>query len=200
MSTYNSPVDVSPYTRALSATVNNLDAAVQEAFAALPDEALIKNGTVNFGADFGTTNLYLISVVYPPPSYSDGFTVEFIPDFTNTGASSINVNLVGQVQIKTAYNGALYPGDLTAGVPVVLKYSATTNAFHLMSGQNLGHIEATAASIATNASNAATSAATATTQATTATLSADLVTGLYTQLITDGLAINPDIFAYQNFN
>lgn len=66
-------------------------------------------------------------------AYADGNIVQFKPNFTNTGAATINVNTIGAVPL-TRFNGAsLQAGDLIAGVWTTAIYNATFGAFTLVS-------------------------------------------------------------------
>ncbi len=134
MSTFNSPTDILPVTKALSSTINNLDSATAQAFSFLPDETRLTIGTVGFGVDSGTANTYVITHPQPLPiPYSDGFEISFNPLNNNTGASTVNVSSIGVKSIRAMDNTPLNAGDIRAGIPTSLRYSSTTGFFHLTS-------------------------------------------------------------------
>lgn len=161
MSTFQSPIDPLPATKALSESLNNLDAAVASAFALLPTETNIKQGTVNYAVDTGLANAYVVALPHTPSGYADGLQVDFRPLATNTGAATINVSPLGVKPIKNASGSALSPGDLTVGIPATLRYSTATGFFHV------------APNSAVSAVAAAASATTATTQADIAIIKAN---------------------------
>ena len=79
MSTYTSPTDVTAGALAKSSDLNNIDAAVAEAFALLPTNATINAGTVNFAVDTGTADVYAVALPMTATSYSDGLMVVMRP-------------------------------------------------------------------------------------------------------------------------
>ena len=183
MSTFQSPTDILPITKALSASLNNLDAATAAAFALLPDETRLKNGTDHFAVDTGAVNAFLVAMPQAPASYVDGLAITFRPLNTNTAACTINVNSLGVKSIRRIDSSALVAGDIYVGVPVPLIYSTATGFFHLPANAILSATQAAASAVAAAASavaaassesSAATSASTATTQASTATTQATL--------------------------
>lgn len=132
MSTYVPPPAIAAATLARSANVNDIPTADATAFGLLPDETIIKTGTVNFGVDTGVVNAYVVTLPYPPASYSSGLTVRFIPLYSNTAASTINVNGLGVKSVRDPTGAALAASLLTIGVPCELCYSAVTGYFHLI--------------------------------------------------------------------
>lgn len=86
---------------------------------------------VTQGADSGiAANAYVVTTPgQPTVVYADGNTVEFKPNFTNTGVSTINVNAIGAVPILRFNGSALIAGDLTANVWTTVVYNSTFNAF-----------------------------------------------------------------------
>jgi len=133
MSTYNSPSDASPLTRALSATPNNIDAACAAAFALVPDETLMKQGKVTYAVDSANLpNDYTITLAVSPGSYEDGLLISCRPLVTNSGASTINVNGLGVKSIRNIDSTELSAGAIVAGSAFVIVYSTATGYFHLL--------------------------------------------------------------------
>jgi hypothetical protein len=161
MSTYNSPIDVVPATLVRSSNTNDLDAAVANAFALLPDETLLKQGKVMYAEDTGTANTYIATLPVSPVGYVDGLALTFKADNANTGACTVNVNTLGVKAIAREDGTDLVSGDIVAGQMCTIRYSTTSGKFQL---------EGTNAS--SSASAAAASAATATSQASAASASA----------------------------
>ncbi len=133
MTTYNSPSNITPLTRARSANVNDVDDACGTSFALIPDETLMKQGKVTYAADTGTADTCLISLAVSPASYADGLEITFKPAVTNTGATTINVNSLGVKSIRNIDSTALVAGALVAGAPAKIVYSTTSGFFHLLS-------------------------------------------------------------------
>lgn len=156
MSTFTSPADQTELSLARAASVNDLDAAVAAAFALLPDETQLDQGTVTFAVDTGAANAYLVALPNTLAAYNDGVQICMRPLATNTGASTINVDSLGVKSIRGAASAVLTAGDITAGVPVILTYSTNTGFFHISPGG-----AAAAAAAAVSAAAAAVSAAAA---------------------------------------
>jgi len=158
MSTFNSPTDVTAGSLAKASDLNNLDAATATAFALLPDESDIKHGVINFAADSGAANAYIVTLTQAPSSYVDGLQVVMKPGNSNTGASTINVNSLGVKAIKTAASENPTAGDINEGVPIDLRYSSTTGYFHMIAN-SVASANAAAASAAAAAASAVSAAA-----------------------------------------
>lgn len=147
MSTYNAPPTVSAGQLAKATDVNNLNSAAAAAFTLLPTNDQINRGKVCFGVDTGVANAYLLATPKPATSYSDGSAFVFRPLYNNTGASTINVDSLGAVSIKTGSNTTPSAGDIVAGVPIEVRYSSITGCVHLMRSA-AGEVSAAAASAA----------------------------------------------------
>lgn len=182
---FTPPSDIAAVTKALSASVNDLSAAVEVMDNKLPTEAEIKRGTINFAVDTGAADAYVVDLPYVPSGYVDGLEINFRPTNTNTGASTVNVNSLGVKSLKRADGSALSAGDITVGAPVLARYSTATGYFH-MNGNSAVDATAAAASAAAasgSASSASGSAGTATTQASNAAASAVLAASIASGLI-----------------
>lgn len=114
-----------------------LDANTNAIGAAINDSSLgWMNGIPN---DTGSANNYVVTLPYGTPSgYNPGFTVTFIPTFTNTGASNINVNTLGPVPIVDVFGVALAAGLLVAGKAALIQYTGTN--FRLLNSSQSGGI------------------------------------------------------------
>lgn len=108
--------------------INNLRNETGAAFDMLPTEAHLKRGTINYAVATGSANTYAVTLPYAPAAYEDGMEIVVkIPiGATNTGASTINVNLIGAVSIARRDGSALAGGDLPAGNIVELRYNSTS--------------------------------------------------------------------------
>jgi hypothetical protein len=83
-------------------------------------------GYVNYGADSGATNSYVVTCGGTFSSYLVGMTVAFVPANSNTGGSAINVNGLGSKTILNQAGLALTPGAITGGVICVLVYNGAS--------------------------------------------------------------------------
>ena len=134
MATYTSPTDITAGSLAKSSDINNLDAATAAAFALIPTNASINAGTVNYAADTGTADVYAVTLQMTAASYSDGLVVNMKPLNSNTGACTLNVDSLGAKSIKTEANATPPAGAIVVGVPIELRYSSTTEYFHITTG------------------------------------------------------------------
>lgn len=95
---------------------------------------------VTQGVDSGVAaNAYVVATAgQPTGSYADGATVEFKPNFSNTGSSTIAVNSIAAVSILRFNGAVLVAGDLTVGIWTTLTYNAALGAFTITGpGQNV---------------------------------------------------------------
>lgn len=79
----------------------------------------------DFYNDTGAINAYSLSPVggkVAPISYFEGMRASFVPQFTNTGGSTINVNGLGIVDIQLPNGDSVGPGDINAGILLVTFY------------------------------------------------------------------------------
>lgn len=70
--------------------------------------------TLYGGVDTGIANAYILNFTANFTSYTDGIVIYWIPSRTNTGASTINVNGLGVVNILNPDGTPLYLGELVA--------------------------------------------------------------------------------------
>jgi hypothetical protein len=87
----------------------------------------------NYAVDSGAINAYIITLNPAPSSLASmvGVTITFKPLVTNTGASTINVNGFGAINIVNSDSSALIAGEIVAGNIFQLSYNGTN--FILMS-------------------------------------------------------------------
>lgn len=78
-----------------------------------------------YGIDSGAANAYVVTLVPAATAYTDGMKVSFIATNENTGASTVNVNGLGAVDIKIDAARNLYSGYIITGDIVELTYNGT---------------------------------------------------------------------------
>jgi hypothetical protein len=81
--------------------------------------------TLYGGVDTGIANAYVLNFVANFTAYADGIAIFWIPANTNTGASTINVNGLGPVNIINQDGSALYLGQLQANQFALIIYKGT---------------------------------------------------------------------------
>ena len=87
------------------------------------------------GVDSGAANAYVITTQGAPNggAYQDGQNVQFKAANSNTGASTINVNSIGVVNLLQPGGGALTSGYIAAGTWYNAIYDSSTGGFELVS-------------------------------------------------------------------
>lgn len=78
--------------------------------------------TLYGGLDTGSANAYVLNFTANFSSYTDGIVLYWIPANTNTGASTLNVNGLGIVDIVNQDGSPLTADQLTAGQAVQVMY------------------------------------------------------------------------------
>lgn len=123
-----------PGTKARSSEVNAEYNALVAAFDKLPvdDEAIIRGTPTFAGISTGSSNVYAVTMVNPRTSYQDGDEVVFIANHSNTGASTLNVDGLGPVNLVRADGNALTANDLVADIIYAVRYDETNVRFQLM--------------------------------------------------------------------
>lgn len=132
--------------------VNTLRDEAAAGFELLPTSAQMKRGTIGYAVDTGLVNACVVDLPYVPSGYVDGLRVSFRPLFTNTGATTINVNGLGVKSIRLTEGSPTSAGDLNADIPVDIRYSTATGFFHLAPNSTVDALAAEAAAIAADAS------------------------------------------------
>ena len=76
-------------------------------------------------ATTGSANAYVLSSGLSLTAYATGLTLRIIPNFTNSGAATINVDGLGAKSITKLGATALASGDITSGRTYTLVYDGT---------------------------------------------------------------------------
>lgn len=90
-------------------------------------------GGVEYAADTGAADAYVMAPTPAFTSYAAGMAVSFKAVNANTGASTLNVNGLGVQAIKQPGGAALTAGDILAGQMVTVVYDGTN--FQMISPQ-----------------------------------------------------------------
>jgi hypothetical protein len=116
---------------------------ITDAGRATPDNAdlrqlgkAVQSGQLNYEADTGTGNAYACNLSPNPGAYFAGLYVVLKIANTNTGASVLNLNSLGNKNIVRADGTALVGDDLVAGRLACLTYDGTN--FVLVWSQRVG--------------------------------------------------------------
>ena len=80
--------------------------------------------TLYGGTDAGSVNAYILNFTASFSAYADGIIIYWIPANTNTGASTINVNGLGVVNITNADGSALVAGEIVVNQPATILFKA----------------------------------------------------------------------------
>jgi hypothetical protein len=171
------PNDLAPGAKARSSDINTLTQAINAAFDKVPDELALKAGNIQYALNAGTVaNIYLVTLdpKITTAGLVDGLGVTLVPGIVNTGASTLNVNGLGNIPIKRYEGADVAAGDLVAGSPIRLTYNKAANTFILppMATSQVVAAAASATAAAQSASAANTSAQSASGSATAANTSA----------------------------
>lgn len=78
--------------------------------------------TLYGGVDAGVANAYILNFPASFTAYADGIFIIWIPANTNTGASTINVNGLGVVNIVNPDGSALQSGEIVANQPAQILF------------------------------------------------------------------------------
>lgn len=88
-----------------------------------------------YGIESGAANAYIVTLSPPLTSMQTGQLILFKPINTNTGASTVNVNGLGNTPIKKNGSTALEDGDIVAGQIAQIVYDGTN--YQLLNSANL---------------------------------------------------------------
>ena len=86
-------------------------------------------GLIPYAVDTGAANAYVVMLSPAPTAYTDGMALAVKIANTSTGASIINVNMLGAQTILDSLGNAITAGGLKAGIIYSLRYNATTGNF-----------------------------------------------------------------------
>lgn len=88
-------------------------------------------GVLVSGTDGGSANAYTLTPTTALLAYGTKMLVEFTPNATNTGASTLNISALGAKNIYSVAGAALVSGDLVSGCYYLAAYDGTQ--FRLLS-------------------------------------------------------------------
>jgi hypothetical protein len=115
-------------------------------------QAAIQSGAYSFAADTGTANAYAFAVTPAITAYAEGQMFWFVAAHANTGASTVNVNAVGAINLVHRDGTALQPNDILAGSAChAFLVSATVAQLMSASPVTVPQIQSISASVASNA-------------------------------------------------
>lgn len=80
---------------------------------------------IHYAAASGSANVYAVTLDASVVALTEGFAVAFKPSATNSGASTLNVNGIGAVSIKTPSGANVAAGQLVIGNIYTLRYNGT---------------------------------------------------------------------------
>lgn len=83
-------------------------------------------GFTSYAIDTGTVNNYVATLASPPIAYETGMNVALNVANTNTGASVINFNSLGNVAVVTSAGNPLLGGELTKSMMAFLVFDGTS--------------------------------------------------------------------------
>ena len=84
-----------------------------------------RSGVNQYAADTGAANACAVALTPAATAYAAGMVVRFKAAATNTGATTLNVNALGNKAIKRANGNALTAGDIVTGQIVEVVYDGT---------------------------------------------------------------------------
>src|SRR5690606_38839285 len=87
--------------------------------------ASVQNGQFVYAVDTGTANNYIASLSPTLTSYTAGLGIRLKVAHNNTGASTININGLGNKAITYSNASAIGSGDMVAGMIALLMYDGT---------------------------------------------------------------------------
>lgn len=78
-----------------------------------------------WGPESGAANIYSVSINPGPAFYYTGLQFAFIPTYTNTGASTLNVNGIGASPLLRNQSNPVLAGDMVAGKAAQVFFDGT---------------------------------------------------------------------------
>ena len=93
----------------------------------------------NYSADTGTANHYVAELVPTPASLANGLSVQLLVSNTNTAASALNVNGIGEKPIVLIDGTALLGSEMLAGSYAYLSYNIAIDSFQLTNSAQLAN-------------------------------------------------------------
>jgi len=92
-----------------------------------------------FYADSGGVNAHILSpigLLKTPNNYINGMEIRFIPAAANTGASTVNVDGLGDRPLKSQFGDVLTSGQTRTGVMLTAHFDTSSNEFRLVHRDN----------------------------------------------------------------
>lgn len=83
------------------------------------------------GNSSGSADAYVLTPSPAISAYTNGLTLSFAANFSNSGASTINLSGLGAKSVKNGAGSALSSGDITSGNIVTVTYDTTAGYFIL---------------------------------------------------------------------
>lgn len=90
----------------------------------------LRDSVQQYAADSGTANTYAVTLAPAATVYTAGMVVRFKAANANTGASTLNVNAVGAINLKRQNGAALQANDILANQLVTATYDGTNFQIH----------------------------------------------------------------------
>ena len=94
----------------------------------------VQQNYVNYSAGTFAGGTYALTLAPAPASYTGGMRITFRASAASTGATNVNVNLLGVRALVKPNNVALRAGDIQTGQMVEAVYDGTTGNFEIISG------------------------------------------------------------------
>jgi len=91
--------------------------------------------TADMLVDSGAADAYVLAPLtdnYAIDSYEDGMQFRYIPDSTNTTASTVDISAIGAKAVVNAQGNALTGGELQAGATITLEYRSGSDDFSIV--------------------------------------------------------------------
>ena len=116
--------------------LNNPMAAIEGGMTSVANAIQTGVGVIS-GTNGGSVNAYTVNLTASLTAYSDGQMIWLKPVATNTGQSTVDVDSLGAVPIRTMTKSSLTGGELASGFWYLLKYSSTLGVFLVVSSSDL---------------------------------------------------------------
>lgn len=94
----------------------------------------VQDGGFLWGGVSSGQNVVNISVSPPITAYTDGMVVRFLKNVANDADVNININSVGEVDLRKNFSDQIPAGELGANAVVTAVYISSINAFVALSG------------------------------------------------------------------
>jgi hypothetical protein len=91
----------------------------------------VQDSALTYVITTGSSNAYVAAFSPSIGALADGQTHELKPNFSNTGAATLNPNSIGATDIKKAGGAALQANDIISGSPLTVTYISSTGDYYL---------------------------------------------------------------------